>query len=90
MTKKRQKNRKNAFLGDFSIFKFVVNTFTAAWFSEIQYFLTETCTSLNCHNFRYIEAIDLNLFLKDCKFNLDVKNAIKAWQKFNRSRVIRD
>ena len=78
MTKKRQKNRKNAFLGDFSIFQFLLTRSLRNGFQKFNVFLTETSTSLNCHKSRFIEAIDLNFFLNDCKFYVDVKNVKKA------------
>ena len=62
MAKKRQKNRKNAFFGDFSIFQFLLTRSVRNGFQKFNVFLTETSTSLNCHNFPYIEARDLIFF----------------------------
>ena len=87
---KNAKKTKNAFFGDFSIFKFLLTRSLRNGFQKFNVLFTETSISFGCCNSGFIEAMDLNFFLNDCKFYVDAKNAIKEGSNSNSSRDIGD
>ena len=62
MAKKTQKNRENAFFGDFTIIKLLLTRSLQNGFQKFNFFFTETCISFDCPNSGFIEAMDLNFF----------------------------
>ena len=88
LTKNNKKSLKNASLSNFSIFNDLLTRSVRKGFQKFNVFFTETPMSFGSRNSEFIEAMDLNFFLNDCKLPVDAKNAIKRTQKCNSSRDI--
>ena len=89
LTKNNETSLKNAILADFSIFNDLLTRSVRKGFQKFNVFFTETPMSFGSRNSEFIEAMGLNFFLKDSKFPVDAKNAIKKGQNFNSSLDIR-
>ena len=77
MAKKRQKVEKMHFFVILAFFLTLLTRSLRQGFQKFNIFFTETSISFGCCNSGFIEAMDLNFFLNDCKLYVDAKNVKK-------------